>query len=108
MSFGVFRRRTALVIPAIENPATDRPFAWSVNWREGLAAPYESLWSILHKFAYLNAASASEVQRLFAEPGCKPWQARNLSTGRHLDLHKLSDAISLRIPLNLISQFARK
>ncbi len=36
-------------------------------WRKNLVSPYESLWSILHKFASLNAANASSVRSIFGK-----------------------------------------
>src|SRR3977135_3938001 len=36
----------------------------NVCWRKDWQRPYESLWSLLKKFAYLNAARVSDVRTL--------------------------------------------
>ncbi len=46
----------------IEQTASSTP---DVNWRPQGISHFESLWSILHKFAYLNRASTSDIRRTF-------------------------------------------
>ena len=45
--------------------ASEISFA-NVCWRKDWQRPYESLWSLLKKFAYLNAASVPDVRSLVA------------------------------------------
>ena len=40
---------------------TNNQYTWSRNW----VAPYESFWSILHKFAYFNIICLKDVDALF-------------------------------------------
>ena len=40
---------------------TNDQYTWSRNW----VAPYESFWSILHKFAYFNIIYLQDVDALF-------------------------------------------
>jgi hypothetical protein len=40
-------------------------------WRPGAIAKYESLWSLLHKFATFNSADSLNIKRILADQGSK-------------------------------------
>lgn len=44
-------------------------------WRSNFVHPYKSLWSILHKFAYLNAVSLPDLILLFGNTETRSFKA---------------------------------
>lgn len=72
-------------------------------WRADLVNRYESLWSIMHKFALLNAVKAMDIRKIFAH-GTKgsssyySWNWKNRDDLRYLvglDTLKLLTALNL-------------
>lgn len=57
-----------LLPPAIrkEDNAFSKLGAGSFCWRDGWGSRYESLWSLLHKFALLNAADSIGIREVLS------------------------------------------
>ena len=70
----------------------------SYCWRDSLVFRYESLWSVLQKFALLNAVGGITIREIFGEKGLgknlhDSWRFKNrndLRSSGGLDLEKLS------------------
>lgn len=72
-----------------------------VCWRPEWVRPHESLWSLIAKFTYLNAAIVADLHTCFAGPAStdKDWRAqylnRSLNTFSLFDGQKLSNLLAL-------------
>src|SRR6267142_6448484 len=69
-----------------------------VCWRRNWANPFESLWSLLRKFAFLNAASAKDIRDLLGREKHK-WSFTHWKRARRSDLRLLEG-----IDIQLLSQ----
>jgi hypothetical protein len=92
---------------------------YSLCWRGDLVKRYESLWSILHKFALLNAVKATDVRKIFLREASRnssynPWIWRNRDDLRYLgalDPVKMGTALNLTenfINESLVSNFVKQ
>ena len=57
-----------------------------ICWRNGWFAAYESLWSLLRKFAFLNAASLKEIRENLCQANAKVWSSAQWKCARRSDL----------------------
>lgn len=69
-------------------------------WRPSWSSRFESMWSLLQKFAFLNSARIPDIQHAFGrEPWSKnigwPENRRDLRVLGHFDISKLSLALQL-------------
>jgi hypothetical protein len=76
----------------------------SFCWRSDWVSRYESLWSLLHKFAFLNAVKADSIREIFgANPNVTAWSSMWLNRNRDdlryldgLDQAKLAEVFRLK------------
>ena len=69
---------------------------YRTNWRQGVTSPFESNWSKVHKFAFLNRVDATQIKSSLSSAD---WQDKSLYWGSkagqllfpgHLDIQRLS------------------
>lgn len=79
----------------------------SFCWRDHLINRYESLWSIIHKFALWNAVQAVDIRRIFSSDTGKSIHSDIWKWGNRDDLRNLGalDPIKLSTSLNLNNYF---
>src|ERR1051326_5569569 len=57
-----------------------------ICWRDGWFAAFESLWSLLRKFAFLNAASSKEIRENLGQANAKLLSSAQWRYARRSDL----------------------
>lgn len=74
----------------------DYKYTWSRNW----VAPFESLWSLLNKFAFFNNVNLQDAENLFHAPGHQSatWKTWNLNkiSSTYLDENKICKILNLK------------
>lgn len=72
----------------------------TLNWRNGCTSLYESVWSVVHKLAHLNQASATDIKRALCEPrpGIRNfnWSGNcSLNTFGRIDVERLGAVVGV-------------
>ena len=86
---------------SLQKQITNNAKTTGVCWRPEWVRPYESLWSLIAKFTYLNASIVADLYSCFAGAGTtdRDWRAqylnRSLNTFSLFDDQKLSNVLAL-------------